>query len=145
MSRSISSKLAVIAVMCLLAVSSAPAATVKEFYSLPENKQWDYLTQTINEMCAKLQTPLDAKGQRKPDDLLKKQTDFAKFIVKIFDERDRTGLPVYYAKLGSLIYSASLDDPSLPVERVVLVFVTERYKEKLAAKAASGSPATKAK
>lgn len=145
MSRSISSKLAVIAVMCLLAVSSARAATVKEFYSLPENKQWDYLTQTINEMCAKLQAPLDTKGQRKPDDLLKKQTDFAKFIVKIFDERDRTGLPVYYAKLGSLIYSASLDDPSLPVERVVLVFVTERYKEKLAANAASGSPATKAK
>lgn len=131
--------------MCLLAMPGAHAASIKEFYSLPENKQWDYLTQTINEMCTKLQDPLDAKGQRKPDDLLKKQTDFAKFIVKIFDERDRTGLPVYYAKLGSLIYSVSLDDPSLPVERVVLVFVTDRYKEKLAANAASGSSSTKAK
>lgn len=137
MSRYLSSKLATMAIALLLAATSASAATVKEFRSLPRGEQLDYLRDTLNEMCAKLQAPRDAKGQRKPDGLLQKQSDFAKFIVKIFAERDQTGMPVYYAKLDSLIYSTSLDDPSLPVERVVLVFVTERYKEKLAADAAS--------
>jgi hypothetical protein len=42
-------------------------------------------------------------------------------------------------KLESLIYSTSLEDASLPVERVIQVFVTDRYKEKLAADAAKSA------
>lgn len=138
--RSLIPKLA-LALGLFVAVQVVPAhaTTIKEFYALPDRKQPDFITDTVNSLCDKLRSEYDNKGQRKPSDLLQKQKDFARFIIALFDERDSTGAPVAYLKLESLIYSTSLEDASLPVERVIQVFVTDRYKEKLAADAAKSA------
>lgn len=126
--------------LCLIAaflVTPTRATTIKDFYAIPEQRQLDFLAQKINDMCDKLRSPYDSKGNRKSIELLEKQKELAQFTIQLFETRDSTGIRASYFKLGSLIYSAYLDDPLLSVERTIQVFVTERYKEKLAADAAA--------
>lgn len=124
-----------IAISGMVFAPVAEAATVKEFYAMPENRQFSYLTETINGICDKLQDKYDRKGRLKSPELLKKQKEFAYFIIKIFEEEDSKGLRVGYAKLDSLIYSASLDekDSQLSIERIILAFTMQRYEEHQAA------------
>lgn len=127
--------------MALAGVAFAPAVdamTVKELYNLPVEQRWSVLENSVNKITDRLQDRYDARGQLKPRDLYLKQKDFGLFIVKLFDEKDETELRVSYAKLNSLIYSASLDDKhnGLTIERIILTFALERYQERQAADAA---------
>lgn len=122
----------VLGLFAAVQVAPAHAITAKEFLALPERKQPDLITDTVNSLAEKLRSETDGRGQRKAPDLLQKQKAFARFMIALFDERDSTGAPVAYLKMDSLIYSASLDEKqsNLSVERILLTYVSECYEKK---------------
>lgn len=119
-------------------VATAHATTVKEFYAFPKERQFQFITDTVNAMCEKLRSEYDSKGNRKSPELLVQQIALARFTIALFDERDSTGLPVAYAKVDSLVYSASLDekDSGLSVENIIATYAVKQFREKQAADAA---------
>lgn len=134
--------LLVLGLFAMVHVAPAHATTVKDFYAIPKQRQFQFITDTVNTMCEKLRSEFDSKGNRKSPELLKQQKALARFTIALFDERDSTGLPLAYAKIDSLIYYASLDekDSGLHVENIIATYAAKQFREKQAADSARAKP-----
>lgn len=131
----------IVAFAFILSSAFAHALPLREFYKLPLNDQGNLYVTTANDIRDRLWSEFDAKGNRKPEKVLRVQREYANFIADLIEKRDERGIRVNIMQIHRFVYSEYLLNPDGHLEAAMLKFTRKALEEKIAADKARANAA----
>lgn len=116
-----------------LSAAFTHALPLREFYKLSLNDQGNLYITTANDIRDRLWSEFDAKGNRKPEKVLRAQREYANFIADLIEKKDERGIRVNIMQIHRFVYSEYILNPDGHLETAVLKFTRKALEEKIAA------------